>query len=57
MVNEVAGITFTADSRDVRAAYLDRARRAGEAGPVRASSTMRSECSAREVQIFCPLTT
>jgi len=24
---------------------------------VRASSTIRSECSAREVQIFCPLTT
>src|ERR1700722_4095253 len=26
-------------------------------GVVRASSTIRSECSAREVQIFCPLTT
>ena len=26
-------------------------------GVVRASSNMRSECSAREVQIFCPLTT
>jgi len=25
------------------------------AGWVRASSSMRSECSAREVQIFCPL--
>ena len=25
-------------------------------GVVRASSSMRSECSAREVQIFCPLT-
>ena len=27
------------------------------AGVVRASSTIRSECSAREVQIFWPLTT
>ena len=26
-------------------------------GVVRASSSMRSECSAREVQTFCPLTT